>query len=526
MRTNTMRLGIKAQQVAGVTSIVGLALVALGAVYLSALARVLLEETRARGELLTNVIFHRAQTVVGGDDDPYAALAADDGLQSILESSLYSANVIYAAIVDADGRVVAHTDPRQTGTRLARVENFDGLLSMDRLTLLWTMYSDAGRTVEVGQPLLLEQRSFGSIRVGVSTLLIRGGLEEALGSALLTLAGTLVVAVFVAMLLAQRLLRPIHVIRSGLTRLGRGEFGVTLDLPPRDEFGDLGSSFNDISAQLSAGRPAAGAPRDETSRTAAYARKLTALGRLTAGLAHEVRNPLNAMTIHLELLRQKLAAGVEVGRRPSSTLLQDEPRADGAVAAANRPVDLAGALRHAAVIGDEIGRLDQVVQGFLKFTRPGELTLQPVALGALIAEVAELVEAEARETGVRIVRESAPDVPVIQADSSLLRQALLNLAINACQAMPVGGTLRLACGVASPDRVRVTVTDTGVGIPPDDLNRIFDLYFTTKTAGSGIGLSLVFRIVQLHDGEVEVESAPGRGTTFTLLLPSAIMDPL
>jgi signal transduction histidine kinase len=103
----------------------------------------------------------------------------------------------------------------------------------------------------------------------------------------------------------------------------------------------------------------------------------------------------------------------------------------------------------------------------------------------------------------------------------MLRQALLNLALNACQAMPDGGTLKMVCRTASRRRVEIDVEDTGVGIPPDHLSRIFDLYFTTKEKGTGIGLSMVYRIVQLHDGEVEVQSTPGMGTRFRLIFPQA-----
>jgi signal transduction histidine kinase len=381
--------------------------------------------------------------------------------------------------------------------------HFDDLLALGRVGLLAAVYSDRGRTLEVEQPLLLEEQSFGSIRVGVSTILIGGELDAALGEALVTMVVALVVSVIVAMLLAQWLLSPIHVIRSGLTRLGRGEFGATLDLKQRDELGELGEYFNDISAQLSADRDGAGAQnREQVLRVLDYSRKLTALSRLSAGLAHEVKNPLNAMTIHLELLRQKLAAAGD----------------------ADSPVDVSEALRHAAVIGDEIARLDHVLQGFLKFSRPEEIQPEAVAVKSLMDEVAGLVEAEARQAGVRVVVEGAPDVPRISADSDMIRQALLNLARNACQAMPEGGVLRLACAAASGDRVEITVTDTGVGIEPEDLDRIFNLYFTTRAEGSGIGLSLVYRIVQMHDGEVEVESAPGHGTTFRVWLPTAVAD--
>lgn len=513
-----MRVGIKAKQVAGVTSIVGLSIVALSVIHLASLARVAVEESKARGELLSNAIFHRARVAISAQADPYQALRDDEGLRSILESSIYSKSVTYAAIVDASGLVVADSDPSAVGQRLARVEALDALLGRSRTGLLWSIYSDAGRTVDVSQPLLLEQQAFGSIRVGVSTLLIRRELDDALRPALLTMAVALVIAVVVATLLAQLLLRPIHIIRSGLTRLGRGEFGVTLDLPQQDEFGELGSSFNAISAQLSADRPQSETPRhDHMIEVLRYSRKLMALSRLTAGVAHEVKNPLNAMTIHLELLRQKLTAGLGRARRPSSTLLQEGEEAGSVVAAA----DLAGALRHAGVIADEIKRLDQVLQGFLKFTRPEELKLQPVDVRTLVNEVSELVEADAHQASVRVIVDCPADAPHVNVDPGMMRQALLNLAINACQAMPEGGALRIACATARDTRVQISVTDTGVGIKPEDLNRIFDLYFTTKEQGSGIGLSLVYRIVQMHDGEVEVESAPGRGTTFKLLTPQA-----
>jgi signal transduction histidine kinase len=222
-------------------------------------------------------------------------------------------------------------------------------------------------------------------------------------------------------------------------------------------------------------------------------RRVTALGRLTAGVAHEVKNPLNAMTIHLELLKQKLAAGAAAGSTAS----------------------------HVEIIGREIRRLDDVVQGFLKFARPEELTLQPLAPAALIDEVLKTLAVEADVTGVTIESTVADDVPNIEADSGIMRQALLNLAKNAVQAMPSGGKLTMAATATRDGRVEIRVSDTGVGIPPENLAKIFDLYFTTKESGTGIGLSLVYRTIQLHNGDIDVESTPGVGTTFVIKMPRA-----
>ena len=212
----------------------------------------------------------------------------------------------------------------------------------------------------------------------------------------------LVIAVSVAMLLAQVVLRPIHVITSGLTRLGRGELGKPLDLRD-EEFRDLGDVFDQVSAQL---QMAVG-DGPKRAQLADLTRRVASLGRLTAGVAHEVKNPLNAMTIHLELLKQKLASP-----------------------------DPGSAARHAEVIGSEIRRLDDVVQGFLKFVRPEDVTLAPVKTGTLIASVLDAVAPEAERSGVSCENDCQEPHLAIEGDETLLRQALLNLAQNAIQAMP------------------------------------------------------------------------------------------
>jgi len=622
-----MRLGIKGKQVLGVTTIVGVVVVVLSVIHLARLAQVKLDESKARAELLANAVFHRAYAVVGERIDPYVALHSDSGLRSILESSLYSPNVTFAAIVDAQGVAVAHTDPALEGNHLPRADDISALAARSSLSQLNAIYFGQGRNLEFSQPLLLNgDTPFGSIRIGVSTLLIRRDLDLALRPAVATALIALALAVFGAMLLSQRLLRPIHVIKSGLTRLERGEFGVRLDLDQHDEFGELGNFFNAVSAQLSAERsqmagqvahlesavehledavaivgpegrllfanPAmralipeatAGASLDQligadhplrrlseqtlasrqsrgpisasfsvprgdagerlilshpvnddngtlvgimlivrnleylsqVESTLRYSRKLAALGRLSAGVAHEVKNPLNSMMIHLELLRQQFAApaalsGAAAGRAGGSAVAEvPEPR-----------VDSVAALEHVDVIAGEIRRLDEVVQGFLKFTRPEDLKLQPVRLASLFDEVVPIVKPEAERTGVGLEVDCA-GMPDVNGDPAMLRQAFLNLALNACQAMPEGGMLRIRCETARHRRVAVNISDTGVGIKPEHLQRIFDLYFTTKKSGSGIGLSMVYRTVQMHDGEIEVQSTPGKGTTFRILLPQA-----
>jgi signal transduction histidine kinase len=624
-----MRLGIRAKQIAGVTAIVGVSVVLLSGLAAAMVSSLVMNESLSRGQMIARMIYQSAREVVPASADPYAGLRDDPGLRRILQSSLYGESVTGAAVIDRAGIVVASSDSTMVGRPLPPSDDLEPIVKGGPIRQLRVIYS-AGRTLEVRQPLILDDAPFGEIRVGVSTLLMRSALSGWLTQTLIVAVIALIVAVVVAGLLAERLLRPIHVIRSGLTRLGRGEFGVTLDLPPGDEFGELGSFFNTVSQQLSADRSALAGqkanlqvavehledavalispagelifsnpamqatlgtaaigkpiatllPGGNPARTIieetlashqsrgpvqvsiqedvelllmtqmitgtngelvgvllvarnvaymsrvqsmlAYSRKLVALGRLTAGIAHEVKNPLNAMIIHLELLRTKIrnfasvAQPQAVAAAGTGTLgLASTP----AVAPALPPA-AQSALEHVEIIENEIRRLDGVVQGFLKFARPEDLRLAPVRIPELLAAIQPIVEPEANKNGVKVSMECPAATPAVNGDAGMLRQVFLNLAINACQAMPQGGALRIVCAPVSHQRVEVRVEDTGVGIAKEHLSKIFDLYFTTKDHGTGIGLSMVYRIVQLHDGEIEVESTQGRGTTFRVLLPQA-----
>jgi len=480
-------LSIKQKQVLGVTSIVVLVVVSLSALQLFALTRALLQQSRGRGELIAMTIAHSAQDIVVSEETAFQDLRRSTAVRAALEAALYSEDVVYGAIVDRSGVVVAHSDPSRVGERLPNGDDLASLTAASGLTQLRAVYQTE-RMLEWRQPMLLGDTPFAEMRVGMSTLLIRQSLNTALRPAAFAAVIALLVAIVVAVSLAQIVVRPIHVIRSGLTRLGRGDLGATLDLKG-DEFKELGDVFASVTNQLKAAIP----DSNKRAQLLELSRRVTALGRLTAGVAHEVKNPLNAMTIHLELLKQKLSAG--------------------AAADAIDP--------HVDVIAREIRRLDDVVQGFLKFARPEELALRPVSPASLTDEVLKTLAVEANVSGVQLESVVAPDVPDIEADAGILRQALLNLAKNAVQAMPRGGKLTMSCAATKDGRVEIRVADTGEGIPPENLARIFDLYFTTKQTGTGIGLSLVYRTVQLHSGDIDVESTPGVGTTFVIKMPKA-----
>jgi PAS domain S-box-containing protein len=219
--------------------------------------------------------------------------------------------------------------------------------------------------------------------------------------------------------------------------------------------------------------------------------RLAALGRITAGVAHEVKNPLNSMRLWLENLRE--------------TLPEDsEPGAQQAV----------------QVLDKEIDRLDAVVKRFLDFTRPMNVRLEPTQLADLLKDVLDVAQPQLRKAGVQVAQLLPIGIPEVYVDRALLKQAVLNLVLNAVEAMPDGGQLRLMLSRRG-EVAEIAVSDTGKGILPEHRQKIFQLFFTTRPGGSGIGLASTFRIVQLHNGSIDFTSEAGQGTTFRIELPLA-----
>ena len=219
-------------------------------------------------------------------------------------------------------------------------------------------------------------------------------------------------------------------------------------------------------------------------------RRLSASGRRTKEVAHEVKNPMNAIVLHLQLLQNKLN--------------QTDP----------------DTRRHMDVIGDEIHRLDRVVQTLVDFTRPRELHEQEVDMRKILDDVAILAAPDAEQHGVRVVREFPSQPLLVRVDVDLMKQAILNLVINGVQAMTKGGALTLAAQ-RKDDAVVAEIRDQGAGIPAELQEKVFELYFTTKKEGTGIGLAQTSQILDWHYGSVDFESTVGVGTTFRLRVPAA-----
>jgi two-component system sensor histidine kinase HydH len=218
------------------------------------------------------------------------------------------------------------------------------------------------------------------------------------------------------------------------------------------------------------------------------------IAALAGGLAHEIKNPLSTISLNLELLGEDVAGG-------------DSPR--------DRRM-----LKKIVAVQRECRRLEAILEDFLKFARVGELEPVECDLNQVVRDFIEFYQPEAAANGVEISPHLSPDLPAVRLDSALFRQVLLNLALNAQQAMPRGGIIEMQTRLHD-GRVELEIIDNGCGMDENTLSRIFTAFYSTKPGGSGLGLATVKRIVEAHGGRVTVESAPARGTRFTVSLPPA-----
>ncbi len=220
-----------------------------------------------------------------------------------------------------------------------------------------------------------------------------------------------------------------------------------------------------------------------------YSAQLAALGQVTSEVTHDVKNPLQAMMVHVAFLKERLA---------------------------DQPGDVRKSLD---TVEAEIRRADSIVTRFMRVVRPADVSMKPVDLNGLLQEISALQAGEWKAKGVVLTTEPDPGLLPVLGDEEMLRRAFMNIILNACQALPEGGNVTITTEREDGGLAKVTVADTGMGVPPEDLDRIFGMYYTTKPGGTGVGLPLVRRVAEMHHGNIEFLSTVGRGTSVILRLP-------
>jgi signal transduction histidine kinase len=299
--------------------------------------------------------------------------------------------------------------------------------------------------------------------------------------------GVLLTAILAAIILVWRFTRPIKNLSDAARRVAEGDLKTRLaDANRTDEIGNLAAQFNEMIGELEKTRCLEAQLRE--------AEKSAVIGRLGSAIAHEIRNPLNYINLTLDHLRAKFSP--------------DDAEKAAAFA------------KLTAQLKTEVARINQQITDFLRYSRPLKLNPQPTEIGKVVEDSMRIVEAQAKEQNVA-VEIAAPDAAAkVLGDAEALRSVFNNLFVNAVQAMPDGGSLTATISDNS-DCIKVDIKDTGAGIAPENLEKIFEPYFSTKETGTGLGLAIVKRIVDEHQGSIEVVSRKSAGTTFTVKLPKA-----
>lgn len=324
-------------------------------------------------------------------------------------------------------------------------------------------------------------------------VLLRNDKNEAARRAarpLLVTLAVLSISTLITFLLVWRFTRPIANLSDAARRVAEGDLCVRVPETKRhDEMGQLAQRFNEMTAELEKSK--------ELETQLQQAEKSAVIGRLGSAIAHEIRNPLNYINLTLDHLRSKFAPE-DAEKRATFEKLTSQLKA-------------------------EVARINQQISDFLNYSRPAKADLRPVEARGVIADSLRLVEGEAEEKNVKIGLIEHENVPKIIGDPEFLRSVFNNLFINALQSMEASSG-HLNVKIAADDLnnfVRIEVSDTGNGIPEENLPKIFEPYFSTKETGTGLGLAIVQKIVETHNGMIEVESKLGEGTKFTVKLPKA-----
>jgi signal transduction histidine kinase len=430
----------------------------------------------------------------------YHIISTDGDIRTMLLKTMAVSPdyIIEINVAGSSREILASSDPERVGTTIAPLQDLETWKDRPVRNRFWDLISRRGDYQMVLNGGQHDNKDF-SVQVVTSGVLLRTALLDAIRGLALVFGGGLGAVILITVLASNRALRPVKRIEETIDRIAQGsDRAISAGKHLTKEFAVVESKLDLLGQQFRGAREHASELRGDIDKLLErmasqldVATRLAAISKLGSGVAHEIKNPLNAIALRLDLLRAKLGA-------PEEELAQE-----------------------IEVLSKEVMRLNRVVKTFLDFSRPVDVHFEETDLSALAKEVVELMTPQARLSRISLDLD-APGEPVhVRADPDMIKQAILNLVTNAMEAMRDGGNLLVK--VHLPDgAAALEVTDSGPGIPEQLRDKVFQLYFTTKSRGSGIGLAMTYRAVQLHNGSIAFTSEEGKGTTFRLQFPAVV----
>lgn len=518
-------MSLRVRLVLLIVALVALVAIALSIVHLASLANLLSVDALERSKLAADQAKAFVTDHVAQHSEDYEAPADLNGVKALWTKIVLHDSDISAMLVNnlklsraikdiniagPDGNIIASSNPPVVGKPLDVLPSFQE----------WSLGSFYTRLADLIQrraeyqyliPLGLkgEPQPLFRIQVIVSSVLLRAALLEQITTLAYVSGAALILSVLITMIATNRVLRPLKRIEATIDRIVQGNFlgsdGLVGDglvtsthIAPPAEFAVVEGKLNILGERFRGAREQAVELQHDLDglleRMATeldVATRLAAISRITGGVAHEIKNPLNAISLRLDLLRARLGEPEE---------------------------ELAGEID---ILSKEVRRLDRVVKTFLDFSRPVDVKLTEVDLVAIAREVSEFTRQQAALANIQVWFEAVAESAPIRGDADMLKQAILNLVLNGIEAMKNGGNLWLKVS-REDNSVILNVSDDGPGIPPEARDKVFQLYFTTKQRGSGIGLAMTYRAVQLHNGTINFSTELGRGTAFQMQFPALV----
>jgi signal transduction histidine kinase len=414
-------------------------------------------------------------------------LTSDADVESRLKEYLKEASkkgITEIDIISNEGEIINSSNPEKVGKR-REINKLEKGLKASRSGK--GVQGSSLRPYDLLVPVIVGDEQLGYVQVHLLLDNIRAIQHANFLRRLAVTCTVFMIGILLAIFLARRYTNPIHRLVDGVKKVSAGDLSVTFPVDSTDEIGELATSFNEMVDQLR--------ERENLEKRLYEAEHLSKVGQLASGIAHEIRNPLNYISLAIDHLKSEIIPVCGEKKDELSTLTDK--------------------------IKEEVRRVNYMVINFMNYGRPLKLRKSRFSYPDMITKALPLLQDKLTEQRIEIIMKLSPDLPPMDADRELLRNCLFNFITNAAQAMPEGGIIALGADYdTGTESFLLTFADQGGGIAPEEMPKIFQPYFTTKEAGIGLGLAITERIIREHGGEILVESEPGKGTTFSVVLPT------
>ncbi len=445
--------------------------------------RTIFEEARDRGILVARYIANlNLQRLMNWDSE---------GTRNSIEDQV-GGNLLYVVVFERFGTLFVASEGVSNHDDITSWSRLSGSAAENDVALGLRNFEFNGKRVpviEIEVPVFAAGSTikWGSIKVGMSLEEMRKEIRETRWMLILIGCGGFVLGLAGAGLLARRITGPLKKLAEGTLRISKGDFSQRIDIQSQDEIGRLALSFNEMTSDLLETRQR----MEEANRRLVQAEKLASIGRISATLAHEIRNPLTSVKLNIQKLMQNEG--------------MDEEEKE-----------------HLDISQEGIGQIEKLVKEMLNFTRVSELNLEHFSMIQIIEEAIKMLKGSMDEKRVVLERTYADNLPQVLVDADKLKQVFLNVLRNAVEAVESGGRLALTvflAGERGDRKISVRISDNGCGIPEKDRENIFEPFFTTKPSGIGLGLANARKIIEQHRGSIRVVKKRGRGTCFEIQIP-------